>query len=229
MGSKSPQRGLHHSFPLSASSLSDSGVSPQLFSQFHPGESSLSGNNSSSREGGHRACPPFSRLLQQGICRHEGLRGLEADYRPVGLESPCGVHQVPHGDSSISSPNGATRRLDDLGRPQGCLSSGSYESGISSLLEVRSFRPSLPVSGSLFWTEDVPASFYSGDGSSISNFAFDGHKNAQVPQRLVGPSVESGGLSLGRDKLLYLCKELGIRVNLENPSPFLHRLRRIWV
>ena len=114
-------KGYFIPFSFLPSSLSGSDPFCQLF---HQGESSSRGDFVSHRERGSRASSssPGYYSCMFVVWKVSGSRRL------VSLEQVCPPNKVQDGDQSVSSPSCSARRLDDLHRPEGCLSSGSRSS-----------------------------------------------------------------------------------------------------
>ena len=141
------------------------------------------------REGGHRACSSFSRLLQPPLCHSQSHRGLAACYRPLPSQPVYSSLPFPHGDPTVGPPVSASRGLDGFLGPEGRLLSGSGSPRVSLLSEVLCGRGGLAVSRSLLRPFHRTAGVHSCHGSDLVDHASSRVPDSEVPGRLAGPRV----------------------------------------
>ena len=102
------------------------------------------------------------------------------------------------------------RRLDDLSRPAGCLPAGSSSSRFASVSSLRGSREVISVQGPLLRSYNRAPSLHKDYGSSFRHPPQVWGQDTSLPGRLA--CLQS------RDRLLSLCTELGIQVNLTKSS-----------
>ena len=154
LGNPGTQGGVQDSLLVPSTSIFHSYQSPELLCLCHQRQSSHSGNEHPSGEGGHRAGSSHSRLLQPGVCGDESIGGVEAHYRPLTPESSCGITVLPHGDSAVCPSFDSNRGLDDLVGPSRRILSGSCASGVQEVPEVCVSQRDHAIQGPMFQSND---------------------------------------------------------------------------
>ena len=209
MGDFGHQGGLSDPFLHPSSVVIRANSPPELFPQFHQGESPVSRTGVSSPQGSFGTCSQVSRILQQGICGTEGKRYLETNNRSLDTEPVCGIYDFPHGDSSFSVKVSASRGLDGVNRPERCLPSDSNASELSEIPQVCKFIGHFPIQSTLFRPDHGTSSIYKGDGSCFSLYAQEGLQNAKIPRRLVNSRCVGGRSDSSEGRIINDLQETG--------------------
>ena len=199
---------LRPSTPSIRASALPAGVLPTL----HQGSRIKPGASRPSSEGGSRTSPSVSGFLQPSLPRQEGFGVLAPHHRFVDPERLHHLVTLPHGDSSVSLEFHPSRRLDDLPGPARRVSSGSSSSRFASFFSLRGRREALPVQGPLLRSYDCTSSLHEDYGSSVRH-----PPQAWGQDWLILASSKIACLQ-SRDRLLSVCTELGIQVNLTKSS-----------
>ena len=201
LGSGGPSGGVYDPVCISASTSQGTHLSTELFPRFHQGEGLSGAIKSVGIKGGSRASSPVAGVLQPYVCSNESLRGVAPHYRPVHAKQVCVRDEISNGDRPVGSLVSKEERLDDLSRSERCLSAGTYPSRQQKVSPFRHRRGRLSVPSPVFRVEDVPSGLYTGDGSGLSHFTFNGDQNFKIPGRLASAGVQSGELSLGKGQV----------------------------
>ena len=181
----------------STSSIRTSSLPAGVLPTVHQGSRLNPGASKPSLEGGSRTSPSVSGFLQPSIPRPEGFGVVAPHHRSVDPERLHHLVALPHGDSSVSPSFHPPRRLDDLPGPAGRLPSGSSSSRFVSTAPQVFTRIMAPVSAILHRY-----------GVRMLRYLDDW---------LILASTEIACLQW-RDRLLSICTELGIQVNLTKSS-----------
>ena len=144
---------------------------------------------------------------------------MASHHRPVDPERLRHLVSFPHGDSTVSPSLHPSGRLDDLPGPAGRLSAGSCSSRFASLPSIRGSRKDVPVQGPLFRSGDRAPSFHEDYGSGFCHPSQVWGSGCFITwdDWLILASSELACLQ-SRDRLLTVCTELGIQVNLTKSS-----------
>ena len=189
-----------------------------LFPVFHQGKSLGEGVPRSPPQTSHRTGSSDSRLLQSPICGPEGFRGVAPHHRPVYPEHVHRISALSYGDSSVRPPFHSPRRLDDLIGSAGRVSSGSNPPGIASVSSVYHGRSSIPVQGTVLRADNCPSGLYEADGSNIRHSPSYGIRMLRYLDDWLILAESRTTCLRARDRLLHLCEELGLKVNLRKSS-----------
>ena len=125
---------------------------------------------------------------------------------------------LPHGDSSVSPEFHLSRRLDNLPGPVRRVSSGSSSSRFASFSSLRGRREALPVQGPLLWSYDRTSSLHEDYGTSVRHPPQAWGQDASLPDDWLILASSKIACLQSRDRLLSVCTELGIQVNLTKSS-----------
>ena len=213
LGGGGVEVGVPYPVLIPTSSLDGSAPYSKLFPFLHQGEGSSWGGSVVDRQGGNQAGSPLSRLLQPPVCCAEGNGFVEVCNRSFAPQLLCPAYTVQDGDQPVGPPCSAEGRLGVLHRPQGRLLTGS--------------GPSRQLSLSRF--------FENGQVFQFKALCFDLSTAPQSFTRVMAPvSVILHGMGIqilrylddwlvldssrvkalwARDKVLSLCRQLGIVVN----------------
>ena len=217
LGSGSPAIRLPPAVPCPSNSVSGSDSSPQLFPQLHPGVSFDSCGCRSPCEGGSRASPLRSGVLQSPLCHPQSHWGLPTGDRPLTPQPFGSGFQFPHGDCRFGSPVTSSGGLDGVPRSSGRLPSASGASVIAPLPAVLHGVCCPPVSRAVLRPVVCPAGFHAGHGPCLIMHRYGFHILRYLDDWLVlGSSFQE--VLWPRDFLLWLCHEHGIRVNPSKSS-----------
>ena len=197
---------------VGASSLT--GVLPTL----HQGSRLKPGASKPSSEGGSRTSPSVSGFLQPSLPRQEGFGVLAPHHRFVDPERLHHLVTLPHGDSSVSPEFHPSRRLDDLPGPTSVyLQVPVHHDSRRFLLFVVDGKPfqfrvlcfGLMTAPQVFTRIMAPV-------SAIL------HRHGVRMLRYLDDWLILGSSKIAclqsRDRLLSVCTELGIQVNLTKSS-----------
>ena len=199
--------------PIRASSLL-AGVLPTV----HQGSRLNPGASDPSSEGGSRTSPSVSGFLQPSIPRPEGFGVVAPHHRPLDPELLRHLVSLPHGDSTVSPLFHPSGRLDGLPGPAGRLPAGSGSSRFASLSSLRGRRKDVPVQGPLLRSDDRAPSLHEDYGPVSAILHKYGVRMLRyLDDWLILASSEIACLE-SRDRLLTICTELGIQVNLTKSS-----------
>ena len=174
---------------LPSSSVSSATSPSELFSLFDPWVSSCCCCERLANEGCHQACILRTRLLQPPLCYTEGHRQLASGYRSFLPQPLRQSVSLSHGDLPVGPPVSASRGLDGIHLPSGCVPPGSCPSRISTVPSVLSRPTDIPVSGSVFWTFDRFASLHACHGPDLLHHASFWLSDPQLPGRLARPQI----------------------------------------
>ena len=213
MGSGGTAGRLSDPLRPSSSSIRVPSLSAGVLPTLHQGSRFKPGTSEPSSEGGSRTSPSVSRFLQPSLPRQEGFGVLAPHHRSVDPESLRHLIALPLGDPSVSPELHPPRQLDDLLGPARRVSSGSSSSRLASFSSLRAGREALPIQGPLllqvFTRIMAPVSaILHRHGVRMLRYLDDW---------LILASSEIACLQ-SRDRLLAVCTELGIQVNLTKSS-----------
>ena len=186
LGGECSEGRVSSTVPFDSTSFVDSCPSAELLFGVSEGKSTEAGDHGFSGEGGSRAGPPFTGVLQSRIRDSEGFGCLEANNRSFWPQHLCGIYEVSDGNTAFGTSVGQEGRLDDLDRSQRCIFSDTYSSKLQEVPEVCGSRANLSISGTLFRPLDFSTSLYQGHGPYFSNYASSGFPNSAISRRLVG-------------------------------------------
>ena len=199
----------------STSSIRASSLPAGVLPSVHQGSRLNPGASDPSSERGSRTSPSVSWLLQPSIPRPEGFGVVAPHHRPVDPERLHHLVSLPHGDSAVSPSFHPSGRLDGLPGPAGRLPAGSGSSRFASLSSLRGRREVVPIQGPLLRSYNRAPSLHEDYGSRFRHPPQVWGQDASLPGRLA--SSELACLQ-SRDRLLTICTELGIQVNLTKSS-----------
>ena len=162
--------------------------------------------------------PQVSWFLQPSLPHPEGFGVVASHHRTVDPERLRHLVSLPHGNSTVSPSLHPSRRLDVLPGPAGCLPAGSCSSRFASLPSIGGARTGVPVQGPLFRSDDRAPSFprVMAPVSPILH-KYGVRILCSLDDWLILVSSELACLQ-SRDRLLTVCTELGIQVNLTKSS-----------
>ena len=217
MGSGGSAGWLSDPLRPSTSSIRASSLPAGVLPTIHQGSRLNPGDSKPSSEGGSSTSPSVSGFLQPFIPRPEGFGVVAPHHRSVNPERLHHLVALPHGDSSVSPSFHPPRRLDDLPGPAGRLPSGSSSSRFASLSSLRGSREVVPIPGPLPLTT-APQVFtrIMAPVSAILH-RYGVRMLRYLDDWLILASTELACLQ-SRDRLLSICTELGIQVNLTKSS-----------
>ena len=144
------------------------------------------------------------------------LRVLETHHRSFASQSSCGIHILPHGDSSVCPSVCQAGGLDDLIRSRRRLSLSSHPSGFAEVPSFHDVQWRLPVQVLCFGLTTAPHVFT----RVMVPVSIMMHRRGFRMLRylddwlLLASSLEE--ILAAKDCLLSLCNSLGIQVNLKN-------------
>ena len=208
---------------FSSSTVTGSSSSAELFPFLHQGESSSGGDRGFDCQRRCRASSSVSRFLIR-CPLHRGhlvmatwlfFGVLEASDRFVVSQRVSSCDSFLDGIESVSPSHCQEIRLDDLNRPQGCVSSGSHSSRQSQVSSVCCGWQGLLVLSSVLQSLHSPSSVHQGHGSSVGHVTLPGHQDAVLSRRLARSRLFSLGGIAGEGLCSSVCSQLGIVVNLE--------------
>ena len=218
MGSGGTAGRLSDPLRPSSSSIRVPSLSAGVLPTIHQGSRFKPGTSEPSSEGGSRTSPSVSRFLQPSLPRQEGFGVLAPHHRSVDPESLRHLIALPHGDPSVSPELHPPRRLDDLLGPARCVSSGSSSSRFASFSSLRAGREAPPIQGPLLRSHDRASCLHEDYGTSFRILHRHGVRMLRyLDDWLILASSEIACLQ-SRDRLLAVCTELGIQVNLTKSS-----------
>ena len=219
MGSGGTAGWLSDPLRPSASSIRVPNLPAGVLPTLHQGSRLKPGASKPSSEGGSRTSPSVSGFLQPSFPRQEGFGVLAPHHRSVDPEPLRHLVTLPHGDSSVSPELHSSRRLDDLPGPARRVSSGSSSSRFASFSSLRGidgkpfqFRVlcfGLTTAPQVFTRIMAPVSAIL-HRHGVRMFRY-------LDDWLILASSEIACLQ-SRDRLLAVCTELGIQVNLTKSS-----------
>ena len=197
----------------STSSVRASTLPAGVLPTVHQGSRLNPGASEPSSEGGSRTSPSVSGFLQPSIPRPEGFGVVAPHHRPVDPERLRHLVSLPHGDSTVSPSFHPSGRLDGFPGP-----AGSCSSRFASLSSLRGRGKDVPVQGPLFWSCNHTPSLHENYGSRFRHPHKYGVRMLRyLDDWLILASSELACLQ-SRDRLLTVCTELGIQVNLTKSS-----------
>ena len=230
LGPLSPKRGLQDSFFSPAPIIScSSGFS------FLPGEqgeirgASVRGVGNDLEECYRGDSRPGSGFLQPPVPSQESLGDVEACPRRLQAKRVRFQDQVFHGDHPVSPRLYSERGLDDLHGHEGRLFSHPYSRGVEAISQVHIQQQSVPVSGSVLWSEHGSSSLHQGSCSSSKDYSSSRIQDTAIPRRLAGNCklqggvVEGKGIYSGLDKTIRHIDQLGEITTGTLPSDRLSR------
>ena len=177
-----------------------------------------SGASRPSSEGGSRTNPSVSRFLQPSLPRQEGFGVLAPHHRFVDPERLHHLVTLPHGDSSVSPEFHPSRRLYDLPGPARRSSSGSSSSRFASFSSLRGRRKPFQFRVLCFGLTTAPQVFMRIMAPVSAILHRHGVRMLRyLDDWLILASSKIACLQ-SRDRLLSVCTELGIQVNLTKSS-----------
>ena len=153
--------------------------------------------------------------FQPHVRCHQGYGGLAADHRPVHPEPECGSDPFSDGDPSDGSPLSAEKRLDGFHRSEGCVPSDPDPSCVSQVSQVHSRREDQVLCFGLSTAPQV----FTHVMAPVSGFLHQlGIRLLRYLDDWLIPASSQEEGCWARDKVLSLCQELGIVVNLEKST-----------
>ena len=209
---------LPDSLRLFSISLPGSAPPPEILSHLHPGDCSCCCGGGPAGEGGHRTCLCLPRILQSSVCYSQGHWRVASSDRSLTPQSFCRRLSFSHGDCSVGAPVPPSGGLAYFLRSSKCLPAGSGSSSVSQVSEVLRGRFRLPVPHSLLRPCDGSAGLHPRHGPGLLHHASVWLQDPSLPGRLACPQILVPGGCTGEDFLLWLCQELGIRINLAKSS-----------
>ena len=218
MGSGGTAGWLSDPLRPSTSSIRASALPAGVLPTLHQGSRLKPGASRPSSEGGSRTSPSVSGFLQPSLPRPERFGVLAPHHRSVDPERLHHLVTLPHGDSSVSPEFHPSRRLYDLPGPARRLSSGSdHHDSRRYLRFVVDGKPfqfrvlcfGLTTAPQVFTRIMAPVStILHRHGVRMLRYLDDW---------LILASSKIACLQ-SRDRLLSVCTELGIQVNLTKSS-----------
>ena len=197
LGRGSPAVRLPSVIPCNPSFVSGSHSTSQLFSHFHHGDSLASCSSRSPCEGGSRASPLGSRILQSPLCYPQGHRGLVTGNRSLPPQSFGSSLQFSHGDCCFGAPVSPSGGLDGVPRPAGRLPSGPGASVVAPLPAILCGVLGPPVSRSVLRPFVSPSGFHESHGPDICHHAPLRLPHYVVLGRLASPRLLVSGSCAG--------------------------------
>ena len=131
----------------------------------------------------------------------------------------CGKNQILHGDHPVGPGFHSEGGLDGLHGYERCLFPYSNSPVFKEIPEVHVQPKNFSVQGSLFRTNDSPASFHQGSGPPGENCPPGGFSNSVVPRRLVGDRQVKGGGAEGKR----------IRYDISSRAGHSNKLRKVLI
>ena len=202
----------------STSSIRASSLLAGVLPTVHQGSRLNPGASDPSSEGGSRTSPSVSGFLQPSIPRPEGFGVVAPHHRPLDPERLRHLVSLPHGDSTVSSSFHPSGRLGGLPGPAGRLPAGScYHDSRRYLRFVVGGRTyqfrvicfGLTTAPQVFTRIMAPVS------AILHKYGV--RMLRYLDNWLILASSEIACLE-SRDRLLTICTELGIQVNLTKSS-----------
>ena len=165
-----------------------------------------------SPKGAVEPAPPVSWFLQSSLPRPEGFGVVASHHRTVDPERLRHLVSLPHGNSTVSPSLHPSRRLDDLPGSAGRLSAGSCSSRFVVQGHISQFRV-------LYFGLTTAPQVFTRIMAPVSPIL---HKYGvrmlrSLDDWLILVSSELACLQ-SRDRLLTVCTEIGIQVNLTKSS-----------
>ena len=212
MGSGGTAGWLSDPLRPSTSSIRASALPAGVLPPLHQRSRLKPGASKPSSEVGSRTSPTVSGFLQPPLPRQEGFGVLAPHHRPVDPERVHHLVTLPHGDSSVSPEFHPSRRLDDLPGPARRLPSGT--SYLRFVVDGKTFQFrvlcfGLTTAPQVFTRIMAPVSaILHRHGVRMLRYLDDW---------LILASSKIACIQ-SRDRLLSVCTELGIQVNLTKSS-----------
>ena len=218
LGGGGPSGRLSDPFRPSTSSIRAPTLPAGVLPTVHQGSRLNPGASTPSSEGGSRTSPSVSWFLQPSVPRPEGFGVVASHHRSVDPERLRHLVSLPHGDSTVSPSFHPSGRLDGLPGPAGRLPAGSCSSRFASLPSIRDTRKGVPVRVLCFGLTTAPQVFtrIMAPVSAILH-KYGVRMLRYLDDWLILASSELACLQ-SRDRLLTVCTELGIQVNLTKLS-----------
>ena len=204
LGVGSLERGVCDSLSHASPSFSDFHHPGFVLSPVCQGDSFGRGDSGSSPQGSGGACASDSGFLRPHVCCDQGYGRLAADHRPLNSEPERGSDSFSDGDISDGSACYRQERLDGLHRSEGCVPSDSDPPW-----QFRVLCFGLSTAPQVFTHVMAPVSWFLHQlGIRMLRYLDD--------WLILASSKEEA--CWARDKVLSLCQELGIVVNLEKST-----------
>ena len=190
----------------------------ELLPHFRQGVSSFCFCERLADEGCHRTGILRSWLLQSFICYSKGHGRLASSHQSFTTQLLCSPFSFSYGNLPVGPPFPAPRGLDDFHRPSGCVPPGSCPPGISVVPQVCLGHQTFQFRVLCFGLSSAPQVFthvMAPISSIMHRFVY------QILRYLddwlvLGSSFQE--ITWARDFLLWLCRELGVQVNLAKSS-----------
>ena len=211
MGSGGTEGWLSDPLRPSTSSIRASALPVGVLPTLHQGSRLKPVASRPSSEGGSRTSPSVSGFLQPSLPRQEGFGVLAPHHRSVDPERLHHLVTLPHGDSSVSPEFHPSRRLDDLPGPAVHHDSRRYLRFVvdGKPFQFRVLCFGLTTAPQVFTRIMAPVSaILHRHGVRMLRYLDDW---------LILASSKIACLQ-SRDRLLSVCTELGIQVNLTKSS-----------
>ena len=187
------------------------------YSYSHQGEGS-GGDSGSLSQGYGRACTTFSRVLQPHVCGHQGVRRVETYHCSLHPEPVSGEDAVSYGDCPVGSLLGAEERLGGLYPLEGRVPSGADSPSSRKFLGFTAGGRAWQFKVLCFGLSTAPQAFTQVMAPVSSFLHQSGVRMLQyLDDRLILASSREK-VCWARDKVLSLCQDLGIVVNLDKSS-----------
>ena len=219
MGSGGTAGRLSDPLRPSASSIRVPNLPAGILSTLHQGSRLKPGASEPSSEGGSRTSPSVSRFYSRLFL----VKKASGSWRPI-IDLSTLNHYVTSSRFHMETPRSVLnsippRRLDDLPGPARRVSSGSSSSRFASLSSLRGGREALPIPGPLLRSSRPRLKSSRGLWHQCPAIL---HRHGVRMLRylddwLILASSEIACLQ-SRDRLLAVCTELGIQVNLTKSS-----------
>ena len=212
LGSGGPSGRLSDPLRPSTSSIRATTLPAGVLPTVHQGSRLNPGASKPSSEGGSRTSPTVSWFLQPSVPRPEGVGVVASHHRPVYPERLRHLISLPHGDSTVSPSFHPSGRLDDILGPAGRLPAGSCSSRFVVQGRAYQFRVlcfGLTTAPQVFTRIMAPVS------TILHKYGI--RMLRYLDDWLILASSELACLQ-SRDRLLTVCTELGIQVNLTKSS-----------
>ena len=202
----------------STSSIRASSLLASVLPTVHQGSRLNPGASDPSSEGGSRTSPSVSGFLQPSIPRPEGFGVVAPHHRPLDPERRRHLVSLPHGDSTVSPSFHPSGRLDGLPGPAGRLPAGSGSSRFCRYLRFVVGGRTYQFRVLCFGLTTAPQVFtrIMAPVSAILH-KYEVRMLRYLDDWLFLASSEIACLE-SRDRLLTICTELGIQVNLTKSS-----------
>ena len=218
LGSGGPSGRLSDPLRPSTSSIRAPTLPAGVLPTVHQGSRLNPGASKPSSEGGSRTSPPVSWFLQPSVPRPEGFGVVASHHRPVDPERLRHLVSLPHGDSTVSPSLHSSGRLDDLPRPEDAYLQVPVHRNSRRYLRFVVQGKTYQFRVLCFGLTTAPQVFtrIMAPVSAILH-KYGVRMLRYLDDWLILASSELACLQ-SRDRLLTVCTELGIQVNLTKSS-----------